>query len=459
MASVSTLTIPLAPGLPLVGNLRPMLTAVGKFFTTQYLRLGPVFRVPILNHRPLVLAGPEANALMKQRGHQLFSSREAMRDIHQVLGGDNPTLIELDGPDHRTMRAGLKEGYSGRTLYAQMEKLVWSQLAMVRAWPRQTPIPAFPYVKRLVSSLLGYMATNQEPDEVMDDLIYFFRALVQIHIRRVWPGFMQHLPRYVSSRRSVLEMARRIWDQHHVGGHPPRDGDFVALIRRFHAEHPRLMSERDAVASLIGPFIAGMDTAASATSLLLFHVLRDPELQRAVVAEADLAFASGFPDRDSLRRMVRTRWAAMEVLRLHPPAPALTRTTTAAFEFQGYEIPKDEYCIIANTVTHHLPEYFPDPERFDVNRYAPERKEHVQPNAYCPYGLGPHTCLGATTADLLYLVISAVLFRHFHVAMQPPDQALHIVMNPLPAPDDRFRISVTGERCPPPRSPAQAAAS
>ena len=95
----------------------------------------------------------------------------------------------------------------------------------------------------------------------------------------------------------------------------------------------------------------------------------------------------------------------------------------------------------------------------DVNRYAPERKEHVQPNAYCPYGLGPHTCLGATTADLLYLVISAVLFRHFHVAMQPPDQALHIVMNPLPAPDDRFRISVTGERCPPPRSPAQAPAS
>ena len=89
-----------------MGNLRPMLTAVGKFFTTQYLRLGPVFRVPILNHRPLVLAGPQANALMKQRGHQLFSSKEPMRDIHQVLGGDNPTLIELDGPDHRTMRAG-----------------------------------------------------------------------------------------------------------------------------------------------------------------------------------------------------------------------------------------------------------------------------------------------------------------------------------------------------------------
>ena len=451
MAPASTVSIPLAPGLPLVGNLVPMLTAMSKFFTKQYLRLGPVYRVPILGHRPLVLAGPEANALMRQRGHELFSSRDSMGDIHQVLGGDNPTLIQLDGPDHRTMRAGLKDGYSGRTLYPQMAKLVTSQLDMVRAWPQGAPIPAFPYVKRLVSSLLGFMATDQEPDEVMNDLVYFLRALVQIHIRKVWPGFLQYLPRYVSSRRSVLEMARRIWDQHHSSEHAPREGDFVAMVRRFHAEHPRLMNGRDAVAALIGPFIAGMDTAASASALLLFHILDNPDLHRAVVAEADLAFEPGIPDRDSLRSMVQTRRAAMETLRLYPPAPVLARTTTAAFEFQGYRIPQDEYCIIANTVTHHLPEFFPDPERFDVTRFAPERKEHLQPNAYCPYGLGPHTCLGASTADLLYLVITAVLFRHFHVAMQPPDQTLRIVMNPLPAPDDRFRISVTGERHPPPQ--------
>lgn len=451
MAPVST--IPLSSGLPIIGNLLPMMNGMGAFFTTQYMRLGPVFRVPILNRRFLVLAGPEANALMKQRGHQLFSSK-AMLGVHQMLGADHPTLIELDGSDHRTMRAGLKEGYSGRTLYPQMEKLVTTLLHMVQTWPRTTPIPAFPYVKRLVSSLLGFMATNEDPHEVMDDLIYFLRALIQIHIRKVRPEFFKYLPRYVSSRRSVLEMARRIWDQHQACEHLSREGDFVALLRKFQDEHPRLMSDRDAVAALVGPFVAGMDTAASTTSILLYHILRDADLQRAVVAEADMAFESGFPDRDSLRRMVRTRRAAMETLRLHPPAPALTRITATAFEFQGYRIPENEYCLIAHTVTHHLPEFFPDPERFDVSRYAPERQQHLQPNVYCPYGLGPHTCLGASTADLLYLVITAVLFRHFHVAMQPPDQELHVAMNPLPSPDDRFRIGITGQRCRPPRPDA-----
>ncbi len=450
----AALTIPVVPGPPIVGNALPMLTAAGDFLTKQYLRLGPVFRLRFLNQRPLVLAGPEANALMRQQGHRLFTSGTVMRDIHEVLGGDNPTVIELDGPDHHTLRAGLKEGYSGKTLYAQMEKLVTSQFHLLRSWPAGTPIPAFPHVKRLVSALLGYMATNQEPAEVMDDLIYFFRALVQIHLQKVRPAAMKHLPRYAAAKRSVHAMARRIWDRHHVRDYLDRGGDFVDLVRKFHAEHPRLMNERDAVAALIGPYIAGMDTAASTTSFLLYYVLRDAELHRAVVAEADQAFANGFPDRGALRGMVRTRHAAMEIMRLHPPAPALPRTSIADFEFQGYRIPGGEYCLIANTVTHHLPQYFPDPQRFDPGRYAPDRREHQQPNAYCPYGLGPHTCLGASVADMLYLIVSAVLFRHFHVEMQPPDQELHVVLNPLAAPDNRFRIAITGPRYPLPQSSA-----
>ena len=448
------MNIPVVPGPPLVGNALPMLTAAGDFLTKQYLRLGPVFRLRFLNQRPLVLAGPEANALMRQQGHRLFTSGTVMRDIHEVLGGDNPTVIELDGPDHHTLRAGLKEGYSGKTLYAQMEKLVTSQFHLLRSWPAGTPISAFPHVKRLVSALLGYMATNQEPAEVMDDLIYFFRALVQIHLQKVRPAAMKYLPRYAAAKRSVHAMARRIWDRHHVRDYLDRGGDFVDLVRKFHAEHPRLMNERDAVAALIGPYIAGMDTAASTTSFLLYYVLRDAELHRAVVAEADRAFANGFPDRGALRGMVRTRHAAMEIMRLHPPAPALPRTSIADFEFQGYRIPGGEYCLIANTVTHHLPQYFPDPQRFDPGRYAPDRREHQQPNAYCPYGLGPHTCLGASVADMLYLIVSAVLFRHFHVEMQPPDQELHVVLNPLAAPDNRFRIAITGPRYPLPQSSA-----
>ena len=443
--------IPLIKGLPVVGSLRPLITDMGRFLTQHYLRYGPVFRISVLGHRLTVLAGPEANALMKVTGYNLFSSQETMQDIHPVVGGENPTLIELDGADHKTMRIGLKKGYTGAFLYPQMPRLVSSQLALMGRWPRGEPFPVFAQIKRLVSSLLGYLATNRTPDTVMDDLIYFFRGLVEIHIRRVRPGFFKYLPRYVRSRRAVLAMVKDIWEQRSAHEVLEGDRDFVDLVRNLHAAHPRLMNEKDAIAALVGPFIAGLDTAASATSFLLFHILNDAALQRSIMAEADAVFAQGLPHRASLQQMLTTRWAAMETLRMYSPAPALSRTAVADFSFAGYTIPKGDTCLIANTVTHYLPEFFPDPERFDVQRYSPERREHTQPHVYCPYGLGPHTCLGASTADLLYLIITAVLFHHYDLEMQPPDQKLRVVMQPLPSPDDSFRMAITGQRNPPER--------
>ena len=443
--------IPLVQGAPLVGSLRPLITDVGRFLTRLYLQLGPVFRISVLGQRLTVLAGPEANALMKSDGHRLFSSRHTMRGIHQVLGGENPTMIELDGADHRTVRSGLKEGYSGASLFSQMPRLVASQLDLIGRWPRGEPFPVFTQIKRLVSSLLGYLATNRTPGAVMDDLIYLFRAMVEIHIRRVRPGIFQYLPRYVRSRQAVLAMAKAIWEQRTGDEGLAGDRDFVDLVRNFHTAHPRLMSEKDAMAAIVGPFIAGLDTAASTTSFLLFHILKDAALNRRITTEADAAFSQGLPQRASLREMLTTRWAAMEALRLYPPAPALARTVVTSFSFAGYAIPQGDTCLVANTVTHYLPEFFPDPHRFDVQRYSPDRREHTQSNAYCPYGLGPHTCLGASTADLLFLIINAVLFHHFDLEMHPPDQELRVIMQPLPSPDEGFRMAITGERNPPAR--------
>lgn len=453
MPSVSSLpshpaAIPVARGVPLVGNLRPMTTDMHRFLIAEYLRLGPVFYISVLQHRMLVLAGPEANALMKTQGGTLFSSASIWKGTHKALDLEHPSMIELDGPDHIALRTGLKAGYSGSTLYAQMARLIDSQLRLMASWPRGQPFPVFDQVKRLVSLLLGYMATNQAPDEIMDDLIYFFRAVIQIHIQKVRPGFLQYLPRYTRSRQAVLAMARQIWDEHHLHDYPEQEGNFVDLVRQFQARHPDLMSEKDAIAAIHGPFIAGLDTAASTISFLLYQILKDPDLKRCIVAEADQAFAPGLPNRQTLRQMVKTRWAAMEILRMYPPVPAVYRTVATDFEFQGYHIPAGIPCLVAHTVTHRLAQYFPQPDCFDLERYSPERREHVQPNAYAPYGLGPHTCLGASTADLLYLIITAGLFRHFEIEMRPADQKLHIVMNPLPSPSARFRMTLVGERYP-----------
>lgn len=425
-----------------------MITNLNEFVVTQYLRHGPVFRVNVLHHQMIILAGPEANTFMKEEGHHYFSSKDAWSELEKAMGADNPSMIGLDGAAHKTVRNGLKPGYVGSTLYRQMPRLIESQFRLMGHWPRSQSFSAVPQVKRLVSSLLGYMATNQAPEETMDDLVLFFRDLVQLYVFKMKPRFMRYLPRSIKAKTASLDMILSIWQNRKEQLNLEQDPDFVDVVRAFHQKHPDLMTENDAIVSLIGPFLAGLDTAANVTSAMLFHVLADPILKQDIIAEADQAFATGIPTRQSLARMTKTRWAAMEALRMYNPVPGQSRIVVKDFEFMGYHIPVGSQCLVAHTVTHYLPEFFPEPRCFDIYRYSPTRREHTQTDAYVPYGLGPHTCLGASTADLLYLILTAVLFHHFELELQPPGQTLSMAMDPLHGPDRNFRIALTGERRP-----------
>ena len=87
---------------------------------------------------------------------------------------------------------------------------------------------------------------------------------------------------------------------------------------------------------------------------------------------------------------------------------------------------------MATTVPHYLPEYFPQPERFDIDRYLPERNEHRQPGAYAPFGLGPHRCLGNGFAEVQIAVTLATIMHNVELVLDPPDYELQI--NPAPTP-------------------------
>ena len=76
-------------------------------------------------------------------------------------------------------------------------------------------------------------------------------------------------------------------------------------------------------------------------------------------------------------------------------------------EFAGHRIPAGTPVIIGTTVPHGLPELFPDPERFDPDRFAPGRAEHRQPGAYGPFGVSTHICAGSGMAEGLIMLAAA----------------------------------------------------
>ena len=125
-----------------------------------------------------------------------------------------------------------------------------------------------------------------------------------------------------------------------------------------------------------------------------------------------------------------------------PAAPVLFRTAANSFEFAGYHIAAGTPMFLPHIVPHHLHEHFPEPERFDVDRYLPDRAEHRQSHAYVPFGVGVHRCLGAGFADLQTLLILAVLVRVADMELHPRGYDLKVSNVPTPRPAKNFKVRI-----------------
>ncbi len=153
-------------------------------------------------------------------------------------------------------------------------------------------------------------------------------------------------------------------------------------------------------------------------------------------------------DEESVRNLPVINGAVMEAMRLWPIAVAQMRTATRDFEFEGFVIPKDEMIYIGTSVPHFMPEYFPEPMKFDVDRYRRPRAEHLQKGAYSPFGRGPHSCLGQGLAEVLMAVSMARIFHRLDLGLTSPDYVLKTKTAPTPGPSMNFSIKVKGERHP-----------
>ena len=112
---------------------------------------------------------------------------------------------------------------------------------------------------------------------------------------------------------------------------------------------------------------------------------------------------------------------------------------------EGFELPVGSPVYIAQTATHYMESEFPDPFKFDIDRYLPPREEHRGPG-YAPFGLGTHRCLGDQWLQLQMVVNLLVIARHFTLKISPADYQL--AFNPLPSmkPNKKLHFLVAERR-------------
>lgn len=195
--------------------------------------------------------------------------------------------------------------------------------------------------------------------------------------------------------------------------HPERD-NFLSLMLQVKDENGQPMSDKQLRDEFITLFFAGFETTARTLTWGWYMLSKHPEVMHKLQDEADRVLVDGRPGSSAdLDRLTYTRMVIDETLRLYPPTAMLARQNVEADEIGGYKIPAMSLITLSPYAVHRSSKYWPDPERFDPERFSAENAAGRPKAAYIPFAAGPRVCIGNSFSLLEMVYTFAMAVKRF----------------------------------------------
>jgi cytochrome P450 len=197
------------------------------------------------------------------------------------------------------------------------------------------------------------------------------------------------------------------------------------------------MSDRQVRDEAVTILLAGHETTALALGWTWHLLAQHPEAEEKLHAEVDRVLDGRPATAADLPALTYTRMALAEALRMYPPAWAVARRALVEHELGDYRIPAGSIVFVSQAVTHRDPRYFPDPERFDPERW----RDGERRPGFLPFGDGPRLCIGERFAWMEGVLLLATLARRWQLRLVPGQRiALQPIVTLRPKHGIRMRL-------------------
>lgn len=411
-----------------------------------YQKYGPVFRILQSGKEPqIILAGPEMNAFMAHHEDEFFTTQQFWQAFDAMISQqqENSMTMARDGQANRQRRAQSSRQWSRARILDQIELMTTLTHEHTQGWAAES-IAVHASMRRLVAEQLAHLLLGTQAGDYLDDFIIYLNTTIANTLMSDGsePACSSDDPAYQQAAVRVMEFSRQVYEAHlthpQPNGKPDMMDEAIEGAERVPEAYRRMMLSHLA----LGPMLAGLDTVANSLSFMLYALLANPDAAQRVQGEVDAALGDGPLTWEKLKQMPDLHGAMMETLRRYPVGAGHRCQVSAPLTLAGYRLEPGNEVYVAMTVPHFLEEIYPDPYRFDIDRFRAPRSEHRTPGAYAPFGLGNHTCLGAGIAEVQLAVTMAVLLYTYTFQFDPPDYQFVIEEHPTPAPGNHFRVKV-----------------
>ena len=362
----------------------------------NYERFGPIFTMKIFHHNVVAMLGPAANHHILVSNAKNFSWRDGhFRDLIPMMGDG---LLTIDGAFHRTQRKMMLPAFHKARIRASFGVIEEEVDRAAGAFVPGAVVDLYDWTRHVALRVAMRALFGLDPDAARAgglDAAGEFETALSFFGR----DFMLQIARGPFTPFASLQQSRARLDELIYGeiarrrASGERGQDILSMLLDATDEDGDGLADRYIRDEVMTLLFAGHDTTTSTVSFLFYELARNPDV---------------LDDRRVTMDMLID-----ETLRMYPAAFLGPRRSIEAFEFGGHTVPARAHVHYCSWASHHLPDVWPDPERFDPLRFTEEKKAKLEKGAYVPFGGGSRTCIGMRFGLAEVAIIArTILARH-----------------------------------------------
>jgi cytochrome P450/protein-S-isoprenylcysteine O-methyltransferase Ste14 len=364
--------------------------------------------------------------------HKVLEKTWILPSAKDVLGNG---MLTSKGEFHRQQRKLIQPALHRQRIAGYAEIMIRLAAEKGDRWKDGAPVDMAQEMMRLTLSVVAQTLFGSDIGEEADDVGRCITELTEAYAQVKSPvsAALSRIPFLPRNRR--FERARHRLDETIFGliarrrnSHETRDDLLSMLLNARCEEDGSTMSDQQVRDEAVALFLAGHETTSNVLTWTWYLLSQSPDVEAEYQQELQSVLQGRCPVPEDLERLPFSRKVLTEALRLYPPAYLVPRLANAPCTLGGYSIPPEALVFINIYHVQRDPRFFRDPEVFNPHRWTPEMKEALPRYAFCPFGGGPHACLGEHFAWAEGILIMAVLAQRWRAVLKAGHR---VTLNPL----------------------------
>lgn len=381
--------------------------------------IGPLFPVYLVAH-------PDGVKHVLQDNHRNYPKTPFVSDRWRALVGEG--LICSDGEFWRRQRRLCQPAFH-RNLVTRFGQLMTDTAgAMLDRWDRvaaaEGEVNLTEDMTHLALAVLGQALFGANWQRDADVMAHAVEVAIGEAYRKFGQivGVPESVPtpanrRFKAARERLDEIIYGVIAQRQQDPGPHPDDLLEALMTA--VDEGTGMSVDQVRNEIMTFMFGGHETVAAGLTWSMYLLSRHPVVARRLANEVDAVLGGRVPTVDDLAAMPYTEQVVRECLRLYPPVWLISRTPDEDDVVMGYRIPKGSMVLLSSFVTHRHPDFWPNPEGFDPDRWAGATESSRHRFAWWPFSGGPRKCIGDYFGLLEMQLVIAMIAQRFTVRLAP----------------------------------------